>query len=312
MGILDIKQANEEYKKNAPVGNWIPELRLGDGDLAHVVFLTTGREGDDRIDNALIHELDVRPGAYNVEYCIGEDCQYCDGKIPRKRYFGVWVFVQEVFYKTKPKRKDDLQLVEVNGIQYYYEPAKAIWFWRSKYGNQEYIWNQIIENWENNARTLMNRVYRITRRGKDMNTTNYTILATNNMVDEAYCQKYGLDMNLANSLPDAKDVFKKRVAHENGVFKVVDKVVSLAENNTAVKKMDSFNDDPFAGMDVSPVKTKEPIGNINQRVIEDFPDAASVQVEATKEVDTPSDDVVIQSEGEIPTALAEIRKRFKA
>lgn len=300
MGIANISQTHEEYRKTVGSGgNWIPELRLGDGDVAFVVFLATD-EDDDRIDDAFIHELDVRPGNYNVEYCVGEDCQYCEDKVARKHYFGVWAFVQDVYYKSKPRRKEDLQQVDIKGVLYYHEPARAIWFWRSKYGQGDYIWIQVKENWENNGKTLMNRVYRISRRGNDMNSTNYTLLATNVMVDEEYIKKYGLDLDEASNLPDAKDVFKKRVAHENGKYTLLNNVVSLDAAKPVVK-MDSFNDDPFAGMDVSPVK---PSDGVN---------VASIQTEATKEVQNIAvDDVaIIQSEGEVPTALSEIRKRFK-
>lgn len=230
MGVInsfaEAAQKREEMLAASGGGNFLPELRLVNGEQATVRFLSAGDGTDNRFGTARVHaikKISKSGKRYAIDrFCTAEDeghCDLCDQldddeNISKPTWrFAVWVWVENILHlhQNPEPDEDEEEWVEVRtktNKVYYREDIQAVKLFRKGYGQKGYLFDMFQSFFEQFG-TLDDRSYRISRKGADMLTTSYSILpnGSESALDPAILKE-------AKKLPSIEDVLRNRVGFD--------------------------------------------------------------------------------------------------
>lgn len=183
-GIQEIEQKQKEIE-SLYQGNRIGFISLKDREYVEFRWLTTSEE----LIKAKIHtvtEMTPKGVKYLKKYCTLDEtgaCEYCVKNITFKTFIYLWAWVYNIYHTQQNPRLNDhpedvtLQWVAGkanDGKVYYKQEVDGPMVFKISQGAKSIYQKQILELSRDNE--LNDRDYRMTRSGKDLDTT-YTIKA---------------------------------------------------------------------------------------------------------------------------------------
>ncbi len=182
VGLDEILKDNAAYAASKGKRNFIPTLRLADGDRARIRFITDASD----VVRSFVHSIKKtsQSGKEYTEtlYCPKlseqESCDLCKaGDINISRRMHMWLYVYEILHKFQNpaiKTNAEAEVWKKNQKGLYVEEVnKAVW-WSTGEGKGQYIL-KALANYNTKYDTLLDREYEISRSGSGMQDTTYSI-----------------------------------------------------------------------------------------------------------------------------------------
>jgi hypothetical protein len=180
-GLDNIEKASREASAIGK-GDWINQVKIGDGDIAVLRFITDG----DNLIRAKFHNITkmTPKGEWKVPtYCTIEDtgvCQHCSaGDVPYNT-MNLWSYVYYILHKVQnPKIEAGStagiwpQVKHGKKVMYKEEVNAFKWF-RTKYGYQG-RYKLLFIKYNDKFGTLVDRDYTWSRNGSSKTDTNYDL-----------------------------------------------------------------------------------------------------------------------------------------
>ena len=178
------------------------ELWFKDGDQAFLTSVATGDEGDSMFDEVYLYTFkDGQRWTTLLADADVDTSKVPDGYRPSHK-FAFWAYVYEVIHAEK--RSDDWQeITGAGGKKAFKEEINDYRIISLSFGRSDYIWNQVLDLFNDWGQKLDGGVMRVKRTGTGMYDTSYTVTATARNVevpDEKQTEK--------GDLPTVKGYFK--------------------------------------------------------------------------------------------------------
>jgi len=153
------------------------ELWFKDGDQAFISSVATGEDGDTMFDEVWLYTF--KDGQRWTTLLADNDVDTSrvpDGYRPSHK-FAFWAYVYEVIHAEK--RSDDWQeITGAGGKKAFKEEVNDYRIVSLSFGRSDYIWNQVLDVFNDWGQKLNGGVMRVKRTGTGMYDTSYTVTAT--------------------------------------------------------------------------------------------------------------------------------------
>ena len=225
-GISRIQSKREDIRvgtsSNAPQRR---EIWFKDGDQAFMTSIATGDDGDTMFDEVYLYVF--KDGQRWTTLLADKDVDASkvpDGYRPTHK-FAFWAYVYEVIHAER--RVDDWQeITGAGGKKAFKEEINDFRIVSLSFGRSDYIWNQVLDVYNDWNQKLDAGVMRVKRTGTGMYDTSYTIAGTARGIE----------------IPKDKELEKADLPTVKGYFKLTyggdspkPEAVSLQEETTEEK-----------------------------------------------------------------------------
>lgn len=198
--IAQMRDGTRSAQSSAPSGR---ELWFKDGDQAFLTSAATGEDGDDMFDEIYLYTFKDGNRWTNLLADKDVDTSHVPENYRPSHKFAFWAYVYEVIHTTR--RSDDWIEVQAGNRKAFKEEVNDFRMISLSFGRSDYIWNQLIDVFNDWNQNLQGGVMRVKRTGTGMYDTSYTITSTVRNIDVPEEKK-----NEITELPNVKGYFKSR------------------------------------------------------------------------------------------------------
>ena len=237
--VKDQEKRSQEFTRSE-----IPDLKLKDGDVATLRFLTDGSDIEDTEFHFIPRVAKSGKNYTEVKACRASqygECAYCaQFGVQTKRMFSLWAYIYHVDHLMQnPAGRDNPDLLWPKVGEAYKEIVQNVRLFQCTHGQNDARFN-LFRVMFRKYRTLTDRDYEWARVGSGMNDTNYALVP---------CDKEEIKPHIAQlipQLPPLIDVIMGKITELNLQGKPIEKeAVKKAEETKQIQELTEEDEELF-------------------------------------------------------------------